>query len=71
MHRCWGAEVLLLGSEMEKEPCNDITVLYLLFVDIEFWDGKQNSLYCLLFIFKAQILRCWGITVRDLDGKWT
>ena len=29
MYRCWGAEVLLTGSEMEEEPCTDVIVLYI------------------------------------------
>ena len=28
---------------MEKETCTDVIVLYLLFIDFEFWDGRQNS----------------------------
>ena len=28
---------------MEREPCTDVIVLYLLFIDFEFWDDKQSS----------------------------
>ena len=34
-HRCYGAEVLLLGSWMEKEPCTDVIVLYLLLINFQ------------------------------------
>ena len=68
---------------MEKEPSTDITVLYLLFIDFVFWDGKLHLfhlflfiLFCNLivvnlFILKAKVLRCWGITIKFIDGKGT
>ena len=53
MMMCWGITFRILDEK--KEPYTDIIVLYLLFVDFEFWDGKHKSLYRLLFILKAQI----------------
>ena len=65
--RCWGNIKLLDG----KELCADVNVLYLLFILLLYWLLRWyiELIFILLFILKAQMVRCLSVIIRSYDGK--